>query len=74
MKRTASQAGLLAGESETRLPNTMARSADHDQGFANIDTDAAPAGETTVVIVGAGPSGLMLAWVYARPFLQVRMC
>nr|QTZ24944.1 putative FAD-dependent oxidoreductase [Aspergillus nidulans] len=39
----------------------MARSADHDQGFANIDTDAAPAGETTVVIVGAGPSGLMLA-------------
>ncbi|CBF82420.1 uncharacterized protein ANIA_11187 [Aspergillus nidulans FGSC A4] len=61
MKRTASQAGLLAGESETRLPNTMARSADHDQGFANIDTDAAPAGETTVVIVGAGPSGLMLA-------------
>ncbi|KAL4811983.1 FAD binding domain-containing protein [Aspergillus spinulosporus] len=29
--------------------------------FANIDADAAPAGETTVVIVGAGPSGLMLA-------------
>ncbi|KAL4898991.1 hypothetical protein BDW74DRAFT_189603 [Aspergillus multicolor] len=41
----------------------MAPSADHDQGFANGDTDpdALPAGETTVVIVGAGPSGLMLA-------------
>ncbi|KAL4991840.1 FAD binding domain-containing protein [Aspergillus falconensis] len=60
MKRTASQASL-AGESDTCQTNTMAPSADHDQGFADIDTDAAPAGEATVVIVGAGPSGLMLA-------------
>ncbi|RDW61163.1 uncharacterized protein DSM5745_10661 [Aspergillus mulundensis] len=66
MKRTASQADLASSAASPRKSiDTMAPSADHDQGYANgtcnTDTDALPAGETTVVIVGAGPSGLMLA-------------
>ncbi|KAL4930428.1 FAD binding domain-containing protein [Aspergillus undulatus] len=53
MKRSASQAGLRQNKETDR---TMVPGA-NDQGF----TDAVPAGQITVVVVGAGPSGLMLA-------------
>ncbi|KAL4951920.1 FAD binding domain-containing protein [Aspergillus filifer] len=46
---------FLASDART-LNRKMAPSA-NDQGF----TDAVPAGQTTVVVAGAGPSGLMLA-------------
>ena len=48
MKRTLSEAGLER--------STMAPSADHE-GFSDSPVEAT----TTVVVVGAGPSGLMLA-------------
>ncbi|KAL4782311.1 FAD binding domain-containing protein [Aspergillus varians] len=54
MKRTPSQADLNGTNQRNKI---MAPSADHDQGFP----DAVPGEQTTVVIAGAGPAGLMLA-------------
>lgn len=56
MKRSASEADLSPIHSQT----VMAPSADHDQGFS----DAVPDAHATVVIAGAGPAGLMLAYVH----------
>lgn len=56
MKRSASEADLSPIHSQT----VMAPSADNDQGFS----DAVPDAHATVVIAGAGPAGLMLAYVH----------